>query len=158
MIPRSLIWFLLGLPIFAAEQFSDQFEKITKSATNEQLYSFLYDLPKGGDLHNHFGLSNLAESWYEAATDPRRTRGNEFYTLTRFRNCAGTPEPLLRFRTIQRATYRKLPECEQSEYEPLSRLAPEVRQEWLSAMKWDKPGEGRNEFFEAIVRRLGRSE
>src|SRR5262249_52957161 len=94
--------------VLAAGSFSDQFERIKKEATHEQLFTLLYDLPKGGDLHHHFGLSNLAESWYEAATDPQRTHGNEFYTLTQLRTCPDNREPLLRFRNIQRSTYRKL--------------------------------------------------
>ena len=144
-----LCWSALG-----AGNFADQFELIKKTASKEQLFTLLYDLPKGGDLHHHFGLSNLAESWYEAATDPRRTHGNEFYTLTQIRDCPDNAEPLLRFRMIQRSTYRKLSECAKSEYEPLARLTPQARQEWISAMILDKPGEGRNEFFEAINRRL----
>jgi adenosine deaminase CECR1 len=158
-MPQELLWLLAaGLcscsAVFGASAFSDQFERIKKDATKEQLFTLLYDLPKGGDLHNHFGLSNLAESWYDAATDLRRTHGNEFYTLTNLRTCPDNLDPLLRFRTIQRSTYRKLSECGKSEYEPLAKLAPEVRREWISAMQLDKEGEGRNEFFEAINRRL----
>jgi adenosine deaminase CECR1 len=158
-LPQELIrLFAAGLywcsAVFGASDFSDQFDRIKKDATKEQLFTLLYDLPKGGDLHNHFGLSNLAESWYEAATDIRRTHGNEFYTLTRLRSCPDNVEPLLRFRTIQRSTYRKLSECGKSEYEPLGKLSPEDRQEWISAMQLDKEGEGRNEFFEVINRRL----
>src|SRR5579864_8442987 len=144
-----LCWSLSG-----AGNFSDQFERIKKDATKEQLFTLLYDLPKGGDLHNHFGLSNLAQSWYEAATDIRRTHGNEFYTLTRLRSCPDNMEPLLRFRTIQRATYRKLSECGKSEYEPLAKLTPEVRQEWISAMQLDKEGDGRHPLLPPRNRRL----
>jgi len=135
--------------------FAAGFEQIKKTATKEQLYTLLYDLPKGGDLHNHFGLSNFAQSWYDAATDLKRTHGNEFYTLTSFRNCPDATSPLLRFKTIQRSTYFKLSECGRSEYEPLEKLAPNVRREWLSAMILDREGEGRDEFFEVIIKRLG---
>ena len=96
----------------------------------------------------------MAEAWYEAATDIRRTQGNEYYTLTRFQNCPDSVEPFLRFRTIQRSSYRKLPECGKSEYEPLAKLTPQARMEWISAMKLDKEGEGRNEFFEVINKRM----
>jgi adenosine deaminase CECR1 len=149
LICLCLSWSALG-----ADNFGDQFERIKKTSSNEQLFTFLYDLPKGGDLHNHFGLSNMAESWFEAATDIRRTHGNEFYTLTNFRDCPDNAEPLLRFRMIQRSTYRKLSECVKSEYEPLAKLTPEARKEWISAMILDKEGEGRNEFFEVINKRL----
>jgi adenosine deaminase CECR1 len=150
----KLILFCLCCSALGADNFGDQFERIKKTSSKEQLYAFLYDLPKGGDLHYHFGLSNLAESWFDAATDIRRTHGNEFYTLTHFRDCPDNVEPLLHFRMIQRSTYRKLSECVKSEYEPLAKLTPEARKEWISAMILDKAGEGRNEFFEAIVPRL----
>lgn len=129
------------------------FETIKKSASKEQLYSFLYDLPKGGDLHNHMGLSYLAETWYDAATDARR-KGNEFYTRIRISNCADSSEPLVLFRTIQRSTYNKLSDCRKSEYHPLAQLSQQLKQQWLSAMKLDEKGEGRNEFFEVIGLRL----
>jgi len=53
------------------ESFERRFETIKKTATKEQLYRFLYALPKGGDLHNHLGLASMAEDWWAAATDPR---------------------------------------------------------------------------------------
>ena len=150
----KIICLCLCWPALGADNFGDQFERIKKSSSKEQLYTFLYELPKGGDLHHHFAFSNLAESWYEAATDIRRTHGNEFYTLTHFRDCPDNVEPLLRFRMIQRSTYRKLSECIKSEYESLAKLMPEARKEWISAMMLDKEGEGRNEFFEVINKRL----
>jgi adenosine deaminase CECR1 len=134
--------------------FSQRFEEIKKTATKEQLYGFLYDLPKGGDLHNHLGFSYLAEMWYEAATDPKVTRGNEFYTRTKIANCPDSKDPLLLFRTIQRSTFNQLSNCRKAEYEPLAALTPALKQQWLSAMKLDAEGEGRDEFFEMIVGRL----
>lgn len=139
----------------SAGSFDEQFTAITKTATRAQLYALLWDLPKGGDLHNHFGLSNMAEQWYDAATDAKRTNGNEFYTRTRIDFCTDSTEPVLRFRVIQRSTYLKLSECRKAEYQRLSSLSPELKSEWLSSMKLDKEGEGRKEFFEAIVRREG---
>src|SRR5205814_4691400 len=56
----------------AAASFDAHFETIKKAAGKAQLYAFLYDLPKGGDLHHHLGLSFTAEQWYAAATDPKR--------------------------------------------------------------------------------------
>ena len=134
--------------------FDTQFEIIKKTSSKQQLYAFLYDLPKGGDLHNHLGLSFPAEQWYAAATDKQRTHGNEFYTRIRFNNCPGSAEALIRFRTIQRSSYLALPDCRKAEYENLAALSPDLRQQWISAMKLDRAGEGRNEFFEAIVPRL----
>ncbi len=59
------------------------------------------------------------------------------------------------YRTVQRATYEKLTECERNEYELLTKLTPAVQAEWLSALAIDKPGEGRDEFFEVLSTRLG---
>ena len=139
----------------SAASFDKQFEAITKAATREQLYALLWDLPKGGDLHNHFGLSNMAEQWYDAATDKKRTNENEFYTRTRIDFCPDSTEPLLRFRVIQKSTFLKLSNCRRAEYQNLAALSPELKSEWISALKLDKEGEGRNEFFEAIVQREG---
>jgi adenosine deaminase CECR1 len=138
----------------AQQSFDKQFEIIKSTATRQQLYALLWDLPKGGDIHNHFGLSNMAEQWYNAATDAKRSNGNEFFTRVRFNNCPDSTEPLLRFRNIQRATFQKLSECRKSEYQSLASLTPELKAEWLSALRIDKPGEGRNEFFEVIVPRV----
>ena len=33
----------------------------------DNLYDFLYQMPKGGDLHNHLSCSGHAEWWYDAA-------------------------------------------------------------------------------------------
>jgi len=33
----------------------------------DNLYDFLYQMPKGGDLHNHLSCSGHAEWWYESA-------------------------------------------------------------------------------------------
>src|SRR5438552_16923805 len=110
-----------------AASFDQQYETIKKTATNAQLYALLWDLPKGGDLHNHFGLANMAEQWYDAATDKKRTHGNEYFTRTRFNNCLHSVEPLIRFRTIQRSTYLKLSDCRKQEYQSLAAISPELK-------------------------------
>jgi adenosine deaminase CECR1 len=97
----------------------------------------------------------MAEQWYDAATDKKRTNGNEFYTRTRFKTAPDSKEPLIRFRTIQRSSFLALSDCRKTQYENLAMLPPELKQQWLSAMKLDREGEGRNEFFEVIVPRLG---
>jgi adenosine deaminase CECR1 len=106
-------------------------------------------------LHNHFGLANWAEQWYDAATDPNRTHGNEYFTRVEIRNCPDSTEPVLLFYNIQRSTYLKLSDCRKAEYQSLGSLSPERKREWLSAHMLDRPGEGRNEFFEGIVPRMG---
>jgi hypothetical protein len=49
--------FSVSRSLLIAGSFDKQLEIIKKTASKEQLYALLYDLPKGGDLHNHFGLS-----------------------------------------------------------------------------------------------------
>ena len=68
-ITRIAISLFIATTAASAGSFDQQFETIKKTASKAQLYAFLWDVPKGGDLHNHFGLSNMAEQWYEAATD-----------------------------------------------------------------------------------------
>lgn len=145
----------LLLALFAAADFGSRFEEIKKTATKEQLYAFLYELPKGGDLHHHLALSIQAELWYAAATDPKRSGGNEYFTRVRFSGCPDSAEPFIRFHTIQRSTYRKLSECQRGEYEALKSLPADSRALWISSLKLDRPGEARNEFFEMIVPRMG---
>lgn len=153
MLRTGLLLFL-SYSAFAAG-FSDRFEEIKKGGNAQQLYQFLFDLPKGGDLHNHGGLSSYASIWLSFATDPAHTHGNRFYTLTRFANCPGDSDALPRFYTVQQSTWDALPACFKGQYEAMNDLTPAQREEWMSSLKIDKPGEGRNEFFEAIVRRFG---
>lgn len=152
---RPVCLALTTIALCGAAPFDERFEEIKRAASAGQLYAFLYALPKGGDLHHHFGLAGHAETWFQAATDPAINGGNEFYARTRFQDCPGAQDPLIRFRTIQRATYEKLSACGKSEYTRLAALDPAMKAEWLSAMKLDRPGEGRTEFFDVIVRRLG---
>jgi len=141
-------------PAYAASAaaFAERFEEIKKTATPRELYTLLFDLPKGGDLHNHGGLSTIAETWLELAAKDQR---NRFYTLTKFGNCARDNDVLPRFYTIQRSTWEKLPECFKGQYDALNDLTSVQKAAWISALRIDQPGEGRNEFFELIVKRFG---
>ncbi|MFQ5792845.1 MAG: adenosine deaminase, partial [Acidobacteriota bacterium] len=144
----------VGAPGSSAPSFSAKFEEIKRQATPVELYAFLYDLPKGGDLHNHLGGSGLAETWFRLATDKARNGGREYFTRLRINNCGTCPAPLIYFHTIQEATWKALPPCCRSEYEPMSQLSPEQKQAWMSSVKLDRPQEGRHEFFEVIWSRL----
>ena len=138
----------------APRSFRARFDDIKQHATRAGLYAFLFALPKGGDLHNHSELSTVAESIYEFATDKARLHGNEYFTRVKISPCSGDRQPPLLFETVQRSTFRSLPDCIRNDFAPLAGLTPALREAWLSAMKLDQPGEGRNEFFEAIVIRL----
>lgn len=150
--------------------FVEQFERIKQEASPEELYRFLYAMPKGGDLHNHLGGSSRSEWWYALAVDPERNGGYRYYTKTMIHNCpSGTGRPadparigevrprpyLLYFQTIQASTYATLDECKQREYEPLDALDDDTRSAWLSSLRLELPHEGRDEFFERIWNRIG---
>jgi adenosine deaminase CECR1 len=142
------------MPLAEGADFGARFEAITRSATPRELYAFLWDLPKGGDIHNHSAFSIPAESWLEMATNPA-IAASEFYTRIHFEHCPGDAAPLIRFRTIHAATWRKLDACGQREYVPLRSLSAAQRADWISSIRLDRRGEARNEFFEAIVPRVG---
>ena len=147
---------LLALALCAAAaDFSQRFDEIRRSATPEQLYALLFALPKGGDLHHHGGLSVYAHVWFNVATSEQTLRRNTFYTRVEPKVCDGAEDLSPRFATIQRATWQRLSDCRKSEYQALQSLSPELKREWLSSLILDKPGEGRDEFFERIVRRVG---
>lgn len=138
-----------------ADEFSSRFEELKTQASPAQLYRLLYALPKGGDLHNHAGGSNIPETMFAVLTDPQRNGGDEFFTRVNLPAAADTVAPTARFHTIRRFTYEQLAPARQSEYVALSRLSPEQRQEWCDAFRLDAPGEGRWEFFDVIWKRLG---
>ncbi len=147
---RALLAILACAALTHAADFSPQFETLKKTATPNQLYSFLYALPKGGDLHHHFTLSHRPADILKAATS---LKNNRYFTRVRFANCEDTSDTLL-FRTIQQSTYNALTDCLKQEFQPLDSLTAKQHDDWTSALILDKPGEGRNEFFEVIVRRL----
>lgn len=135
--------------------FDAVFEETMKTASPAQRYQFLYELPKGADLHNHLNLSILPEAWLQGALGAEQHHGNVFFTRTKFAGCKDTPDPPVLYRTLQRSSYQLLSDCQRGEYEPLTSLTPALRAEWLSALMIDKPGEGREEFFEVLSVRLG---
>ena len=138
------------------EAFAGRFEEIRAGATPAQLYAFLYDLPKGGDLHHHLGGDGLPEDWYAIASDPARNGGNTYYTrvsLAHYHFAQGKP-PFLD-KTIQKATFDALPVAEQGDYKLMAALSPEERAAWESSVLLDRPDKGRDEFFESTWPRLG---
>jgi len=137
---------LLGLLL----SFSERFESIRREATPDELYRVLYDLPKGGDLHNHLGGAIFPELLWRLSTE-----GETFHTRVRFGDCAAScPTPLLQFHTILESTWKGLSPCCRAEYEPMAELEDEQKAAWMSALRIDAPGEGRTEFFEVLWPRL----
>ena len=152
---KRLLLVLAVARCLVASDFTARYEEILKSASPSELYAFLFALPKGGDLHQHNGLSVYADVWYAGATSAKTLRRNSFYTLTKFGNCAGADDSLPRFTTIQRSAYEALDSCQKAEYQALTDLSPELKAAWKSSLILDKPGEGRDEFFERIGKRFG---
>jgi adenosine deaminase CECR1 len=157
---RQLPWVIGGSFLFAAvgsgeDRFAPRFEEIREQASPEELYAFLYDLPKGGDLHNHLGGCALPETWWRWAASDTRRGGREFYTRVDLRYCFEECSPLVRYHTIFGSNWTALSDCCRAQYRPLAKLSNEEREAWLSAMRLDRPTEGREEFFEMIWARLG---
>ncbi len=143
-------------PAPAPADFAARFETIRDTATPAQLYALLYDLPKGGDLHHHLGGDGWPEDWYAIATDPARNGGETFYTrvsLTHYDTAEQAPA--VQFRTIRKSAYDALPDARRADYKALTELTANERAAWQSSLMLDRPGKGRDEFFEWIWPRLG---
>jgi len=155
-------WALIALAMGTADCMGAErwFEELKKTATPRQLYTFLYALPKGGDLHNHLGGAVRSEWLWDAALR-QESNGYTYYTKVRIANCAdyGTNEYgidpyLLLFKNLQAVDYEKLDSCRKSEFKKLQDLDSRERAAWLSSLRLDTPHEGREEFFEAQWRRI----
>jgi adenosine deaminase CECR1 len=126
-----------------AAGFGEKFEAFKRTATPEELYRFLWAMPKGGDIHMHMGLSFRASDWYDAAKD-------RFHTRVRVSGCREEQAPLL-YANVPRAAWDAMTPCEKGDYVPM-RDVP--RETWISTLVLDREGEGRDEFFERIVARV----
>lgn len=137
-----------------AASFADRFTEIRQTAKPEELYAFLYALPKGGDLHNHSG-SERPEWIYAILTDPARNGGDVFYTRAHFAAAPDAIAPVQRFYNIRQHTYDGLSAEVRKEYVKLTDLTPAERAAWCNSLRLDAPGEGREEFFSNIWPRRG---
>jgi len=145
----------------AAEDGDQWFRNFKQEASPQELYTFLYAMPKGGDLHHHLSGSNFSEWWLELATDQEVNGGYQYFTKVAINNCLayenanfGSPGYLLLFKNIQLSEYEQLSACEKSEYLRLEELSDAQKLAWLNSIRLDKATEGRNEFFETHWQRL----
>jgi adenosine deaminase CECR1 len=145
---------LISIPLVRGADFAPRFDEIVAGATPAQLYAFLYDLPKGGDLHNHSAGANRAEWIYAICTDPARNGGDTFYTRARFAGPPDEVDPSARFRDIRRQTYDLLSDKVKAEYVPLASLTADERAQWMASTRLDGVSDGRKEFFTHIWPRL----
>jgi adenosine deaminase CECR1 len=161
MTLRTLARAALAVPALAfasvslADDFSSRFDALVAHASPTQLYALLYEMPKGGDLHNHSGGANRSEWIYDVCTDPARNGGETFYTRIRFPVGTDAIAPEARFQMIRSHTYSMLSDEKKKEFVPLASLTPSERQAWCSAMRLDGSGDGRFTFFQTIWPRLG---
>lgn len=136
------------------------FEKFKASASDKELYTFLYAMPKGGDLHNHISGAVLSDWWYELAL-AQKEHGYRFYTKVRINNCRdygnnefGRRPYFLLFNNLTEASYNALPECEKSEYKRLEELDEKEKAGWTQSVILNHEHEGRDEFFQTHWQRL----
>jgi adenosine deaminase CECR1 len=151
----TLVFALAAAQAARASDFGPRFDEIVARATPPQLYAFLYDMPKGGDLHNHSAGANRAEWIYAICTDPQRNGGDAFYARARFADAQDAVDPSARFRTIRKRTYDLLSDKVRAEYVPLASLTAEEKAGWMASTRLDGTGDGRLEFFSHIWPRLG---
>ncbi len=137
-----------------AADFGPRFAEIVAHATPAELYAFLYDMPKGGDLHNHAAGANRGEWIYAVCTDPARNGGETFYARMRFADQPDAVAPTALFQTIRQKAYDLLPDKAKAEFVPLASLTPEERARWIASTRLDGQGDGRLEFFSHIWPRL----
>ncbi len=158
-ISRTLL--ILTIAAASVQTRADWFDDFKQQATPRELYTFLYAMPKGGDLHNHLSGAGLSKWWYDLAVDESRNGGYRYYTKVKINNCRvfgsnefGSSPYLVRLRNIQQSTYDRLDDCEKSEYKPLADLEEEEKLAWYNSIRLDKDYEGRQEFFGRHWQRL----
>ena len=141
------------------ETAADWFEDFKRASSDVELHQFLYEMPKGGDLHHHLTGSIFSEEWYELALASGK-HGYHYYTKVRINNCREHGEPgfdqyLIHYQNLAAINWQQLNDCEKSEYVPLAELDDQQRERWYNALRLDAPHEGRNEFFSKHWARLG---
>ncbi|CAD5280763.1 Adenosine deaminase [Alteromonas sp. 38] len=130
------------------------FESFKQTATPRQMYQFLQAMPKGGDLHHHLSGSGFSEWWYELAADPTKNGGYTYYTLVSNTLCHSGKQSALRFHTISKTTWARLPPCIQKNYTELGLLDDNLKREFMDSIRLHTPSEGREEFFSTHWQRL----
>ncbi len=150
----KLVLLLFPVVLLAQAQappgFAGRFEAIKAAATKEEMYRLLWALPKGGDIHNHHEYSVPMADWLALGS-----KKPYYYTRVRLSDCGPADGYRLQYGVIREASLRELPPCVQQDYKRLADLSPAEREAWISALQLDKPGEGRDEFFERAVSRIG---
>lgn len=158
-VPRAVT---VGPKVKVPANMEQLFEVMKQTATDEQLYRFLYAMPKGGDLHHHLGGGFLPYMWLAIATDPKRNGGQQFYTRYQITNYKSHPllsrpgvSHIYMWKTLNAKNYQSLPPEFRRDFKPLDTLTESEQAAWMSSVVLDEANEGRNEFFEYHWTRLG---
>ncbi|MGB0373205.1 MAG: adenosine deaminase family protein [Opitutales bacterium] len=180
MRPSRLLLFFCALATALSAMTPDEvFEDIKANASPDELYRFSFALPKGGDIHHHFGGSVPMEYVIDYYTDKERNGGQDFYVRTKIELCegdmvpgipgssgtiyhrskdvpsGGCVRPRVLFHCMRDVDWAALKPCCQSQFKKVSDLSEREKEAWLSGLKLDEAGEGRDEFFEKTWWRLG---
>ena len=144
------------------------FDDVKAHATPDELYRLLFALPKGGDLHHHGAGCVPMDYVVDYYTNPARNRGQKFYLRTAVApgfdapapgSTAAAPAPALTpdvlFHVVRESTWKTFPPALRAQWKLVTALTATEKAAWLSGLKLDQPGEGRDEFFEKIWWRLG---
>ncbi len=152
---RRLLAFIFAVvSAVAQDSFAARFAEVRDQASAAELYEMLYQLPKGGDLHQHAGLAFFAHRLYSLAANSQKW-GYRYYTRVAVHACnSALNGPFLIYENIGGAAYDRLSECAKADFKALSDLSAAEKEGWVSALIVDQAGEGRNEFFEEIVARV----
>lgn len=150
-----LLFVSFGPLAYAAESFAKRFAALWEAASTEQRYQLLYELPKGGDLHNHAPGSNISEWMLAIVKDPARCGGDVFWTRLNFGSPLDAIAPPAFCHTVRNFVYNALPPEAQAEYIRLDELTTEQERIWCDAFRLESEGEGRSEFFNVIWTRFG---
>jgi len=121
---------------------------MTHALSRPDLYRLLWDLPKGGDLHNHHEYSIPMAFWLDGGIK----RG---YLVRAGKGCGG----ILQWTVLRDDSVKKLEPCAQRDFIAMRSLSGARRQAWLAAMTMSTRESGKADskdvFFERIVPRLG---
>ena len=131
------------------------FEAIKKSNDKTDLYRFLHNMPKGGDLHNHLSGAGFSKWWFDLAI-AEQARGYKYYTRIGNNSCDESlvQNTIIQFKNISKINYYKLSPCIKKQYKALSNLSADEKNQWLNSIRLDKRNEGRDEFFGRHWQRL----
>jgi adenosine deaminase CECR1 len=150
-IRRALLVSCLGVNAVTARgagssAFESRWKELKGLLSNENLYRLLWELPKGGDIHNHHEYSVPMSFWLDGAAS------QNYYTRFKISDC-GESDPI-QWLTLRKDSLNRLPACQQGDFTLVASLSKSMRRDWISAMTLNG-NESRDEFFERIVRRLG---